>query len=81
MVLLQKWPFFQLFSFSQFSPGNCLLLYSTTEKTPLQAIKTRNSKSRKIDTFPEGLTHGFAPKMALSLTFFFRQFRPAKNFL
>ena len=29
------------------------------EKTPFQAIKTRSSKSRKIDIFPKGLTHGF----------------------
>ena len=28
------------------------------EKTPFQAIKTRSSKSRKIDIFPKGLTHG-----------------------
>ena len=29
------------------------------EKTPFQAIKTRSSKSRKIDIFPKGLTRGF----------------------
>ena len=34
------------------------------EKTPFQAKKTRGSKSRKIDIFPNGLTHGFGPKMA-----------------
>ena len=27
--------------------------------------KTRISKSRKIDIFPKGLTHGFGPKMAI----------------
>ena len=41
------------------------------EKTPLYAIKTRSSKSRKIDIFPKGLTHGFGPKMAIFPTFFF----------
>ena len=41
------------------------------EKTPFQAIKTRSSKSRKIDIFPKGLTHGFGPKMAIFLTSFF----------
>ena len=35
------------------------------EKTPFYAIKTRSSKSRKIDIFPKGLTHGFGPKMAI----------------
>ena len=29
------------------------------------AIKTRSSKSRKIDIFPKGLTHGFGPNMAI----------------
>ena len=42
------------------------------EKTPLQAIKTRSSKSRKIDIFRKGLTHGFGPKMAIFPTFFFQ---------
>ena len=40
------------------------------EKMPFQAIKTRSSKSRKIDTFPRGLTHGFCPKMAIFPTLF-----------
>ena len=43
------------------------------EKTPFQAIKTRSSKSRKIDIFPKGLTHGFGAKMAIFSTFSFRQ--------
>ena len=40
------------------------------EKTPFQAIKTRSSKSRKIDIFSKGLTNGFGPKMAIFSTFF-----------
>ena len=40
------------------------------EKTPFQAIKTRTSKSQKIDIFPKGLTHCFGPNMATFLTFF-----------
>ena len=35
------------------------------EKTLFLALKTRSSKSRKIDLFPKGLTHGFGPKMAI----------------
>ena len=42
------------------------------KKTPFQAIKTRSSKSQKIDIFPKGLTHGFSPKMAIFRTFFFK---------
>ena len=40
------------------------------EKTPFQALKRRSSKSRKIDIFPKGLTHGFGPKMAIFLNSF-----------
>ena len=42
------------------------------EKTLFQAIKTRSSKSRKIDIFPKGLTHGFGPKMTIFPTSFFQ---------
>ena len=35
------------------------------KKTPFLAIKTRCSKSRKIDIFSKGLTHGLGPKMAI----------------
>ena len=40
------------------------------DKTPFQAIKTKSSKSRKIDIFPKGLTHGFGPKVAIFESFF-----------
>ena len=36
------------------------------EKTPFQAIKTRRSKSRKIDNFAKGLTHGLGSKIAMA---------------
>ena len=53
-----------------------------SEKTPFEAMKTRSSKSQNIDIFPNGLTHGFGPKMAIFLTFFFfRQYRPGKSLL
>ena len=51
------------------------------EKTQLYAIKTRSSKSRKIDNFPKGLTYGFGPKMAFFPKLFFRQYRPGKYLL
>ena len=35
------------------------------DKTPCQAIRTRSSKTRNIDIFPKGLTHGFRPKMVI----------------
>ena len=41
------------------------------EKTPFQAIKTKRSKTRKIDIFPKGLTHGFGQKIPIFPTSFF----------
>ena len=61
---------FKLF-FLQYRPGKCLLRYIYSEKTPFQPIKTRSSKSRKIDIFANGLNHGFGPKMAIFPKFFF----------
>ena len=47
------------------------LFYDVLKKdTPFQTIKTRSSKSRKIDIFPKGLTDGFGTKMAIFSTFF-----------
>ena len=48
------------------------------EKTPFQGIKTISPKSQKIDNFPKGLTHGFAPKMAIFPTFFFQAIQARK---
>ena len=70
MVWVQKWPFFNLF-FMHIGQENVFMIFQN-EKTPFQAIKTRSSKSRKIDIFPNGLTHGFGPKMAIFPIFFFQ---------
>ena len=48
------------------------------EKTPFQTIKTRSSKSQKIDIFLKGLTHGFGPKMAIFSTCFFQAIQARK---
>ena len=40
------------------------------KKPSFQAIKKRGSKSRKIDIFPNRLTHGFGPKMIIFQPFF-----------
>ena len=80
MVLVQKWPFFQLFFLGNIGQEN--VFYDILErKNAFSAIKTRSSKSRKIDIFPKGLTHGFGPKMAIFPTFFFRQNRSGKCLL
>ena len=40
------------------------------EKTPFYSIKTRSSKSRKINIFPKELTHVFGTKKGIFPTFF-----------
>ena len=47
---------------------------------PFQAIKTRSSKSRKIDIFPKGLNHGFVLEIGIFPTSFFRQYKPKNVF-
>ena len=70
MVLVQKWPFFQLFFLGNIGKEKFFTIF-LNKKMPFQAIKTRSSKSRIIDIFPRGLTHGFRRKMAIFSHFFF----------
>ena len=74
MVFAQKWPFFYIFFFQAIQARKMSFTIFQNEKTPFQAIKTRSSKSRKIDIFPKGLTHGFGPKMAIIPTVFLGNF-------
>ena len=48
------------------------------EETPFYDKKTKSSKSRNIDIFPKGLTHGFGPKVTIFPTLFYSQYRPEK---
>ena len=76
-----KMAIFPTFFFKAIQARKMSFMIFQNEKTPFQAIKTRSPKSRKIDIFPKGLTHGFGPKMASFPTFFFRQYRPGKCLL
>ena len=71
MVLVQKLPFFQLFFLGNIGQDN--VFYDILErKNAFPSYKNKKfKKSKKIDTFPKGLTHGFGPKMAIFPTFFF----------
>ena len=80
MVLVQKWPFFQVFSLGNIGLENVFTIFYNV-KTPFWAITKRNSKSPKIDIFPKGLPYGFGPKMAIFPIFFFRQYRTGKCLL
>ena len=76
MVFVQKWPFFHLFLGNI---GQENILYDILERiNAFLGYKNKKIKKSKIDIFPKGLTHGFGPKMAIFLTFFFRQYKPGK---
>ena len=81
MVLVQKWPFLQLLFLGNIRQQN--VFYDILErKNAFSGYKTRSSKTRKIDIFPNGLlTHGFGPKLFIFSTFFFRECRPGKCLL
>ena len=69
MVLVQKWPFFQLFFLGNIDQEN--VFYNILErKNVFLGYKNNKFKKSKIDIFPKGLTHGFGPKMAIFPTFF-----------
>ena len=77
MVLLQKWPFFQLFFLGNIGQEN--VFYDILEpKSTFLGYKNEKFKTLKNWHFSEGLTHAGGPKMATFLTFFFRQYRPGK---
>ena len=61
----------------KYRPGECVLGHCRTEKTHCQAIKTRSSKSRKIEIFPN-FNLLFSSKLAIFPPFFWRQYRPGK---
>ena len=65
MVIFRK-PFFQAIQ-----PRKMSFTIFQNEKTPFQAIKTKNLKSLKIFSFPIELTHGFGPKKSIFSIFFY----------
>ena len=68
----QKMAMYPTFFFRHYSLEN--VLYDIlARKKPFKSIKKRSSKSRKIDIFPNGLTHRFGPKMTIFSSFFFFQ--------
>ena len=62
-----------LIVFFFFKKGQENVFYDILErkKCLFSAIKTKRSKSGKVDIFQQGLTHGFGPKMAIFSTSFF----------
>ena len=69
MVLVQKWPFFQLFFLRNIGQEN--VFYDILKrKNAFLGYKEKRSKSKEIDIFPNWLTHGFSSIMVIYLFFF-----------
>ena len=77
MVLVQKWLFLENFFFWAIQARNMSFTIFQSENSPFQAIKTRSSKSRKIDIFAKGLTHGLVQNGHFS-NFFFQKIQARK---
>ena len=71
---------FCTFCFQALQARKMSFMIFQNERTRFQAIKTRSSKSRKIDIFPKGLTHGFGQKMAIIPISFFQAKQARKMF-
>ena len=71
MVLVQKWPFFQLFFFSGNVGQKNAFDDIQEQRNAFLGYKNNKFKKSKIDIFPKGLTHGFGAKMAIFVNFFF----------
>ena len=69
MVLLQKLPFFHFFFFGNIDQEN--VFYDIPQrKNAFLGYKNKNFKKSKMAIFPNGLTHGLYPKIAIFSTFF-----------
>ena len=77
MVVVQKWQFFQIF-FQEIKSRKMCFTKFQKEKTPLQTVKKRTLKSRKINIFPKELTYGFGPKFAIFPSFIFQALQDRK---
>ena len=70
MVLVQNWPFFNLF-FSQYRPGKCVLRYSRTKQKSVLGYKNSQLKKWKNCDFCKGVNPWFWSKIGHFSIFLF----------
>ena len=70
MVLVQKWPFFQLFFLGNIGQENVFYDILERKKAFLGYKKDKFKQSKNWHIFL-GVTHGFVPKVATFSTFIF----------
>ena len=79
MVLVQEWPFFQLFVFQQYRIGKCVLRYSRTKKKYFLRHRNKKFKNSKNWDFSKVVNPWFWSKNGhFFQLFIFRQYRPRK---
>ena len=71
MVLVKKWPFFDVFFFCNIGQENVFYNFREQKKRLSSLWKQQVQKVEKLRFFPEGLTHGFGEKMAIFPFFIF----------
>ena len=81
MVLVQKWSLFQLFFSGNIGQENVFYVILKRKSAFLGYKNNKFKKTKKLTFFPNGLTHAFSPKIAISSTFFLMQYRPGKCLL
>ena len=70
MVLVQEWPFFQIFFLGNLEQEN--VFYDILErKNSFLRYRNKKSKKPKIVFFSKGLTHGFGRKRGIFQTLSF----------
>ena len=78
MVLVQKWPFFQLFFLGNISQENVFWDILQKKKNASKTRKRKFSESLTNGSFLKGLVHGFGQKIELFLCIFFGQIKQEK---
>ena len=70
MLLVQKWPFFQLFFLGNIGQENVFDDILGPKNAFLGYKNKKFKKSKNSHSVPKGLTHGFDPKIAIFLPLF-----------
>ena len=73
-----KMAIFPTFIFQEIQARKMSFTIFQNEKMAFQALKTGSRKSRILDIFPKGLTHGFGRKMAILPNCFFQEIQARK---
>ena len=78
IVLVQKWPYFQLVFLGNIGQENVFYDILEQKNAFLGCENKKLKNSKKLAFLQKGLTHGCGPKMAIFTSFFFKQIQARK---